>query len=412
MAHTLKIYDGTSTESLTTSSFVLQNYTPSAPRMSDDIAQQTITESISVAAVGSTTELMRAAVQRIERMFTLARRRQVSNTGDRVFLLFQVDGDSDEYRSEIVNGFVQMLRPSLQGWGSKVMECDIVIERRAFWEGAEVQVRTGSVANGETGNSTTVQSVAVEGTIPTPAKIEIQNDELSALSLRDVFISGNTWNDPGNFDGFLTGAALSWTGATSHTTDAASWTLTDAMLADCQGDEFRAIAAFTANTSGAYYRMNTKYSSTLLGYTDEVASSFGLTTYKLFDLGALAIPPGGHDSATSDLKLTLSVRAGATGSGTLDFVQLLPARDFRKLRFIGYQLGAGESLVDDGIEGRVYVDDGAGNHAPIVVGSGDPIMLYPSESTRIYSLFARASEFDPTWAQTITVSCRPRRLTV
>lgn len=414
MAHALSVTDGTTTISLTSTNFMLLRYVPVAPRMveGEDIELNRVTESIDVLAYAGSTTDMQDAVRAVEQLFTTARRRAASNTGPRVFIQLQLSGDSDTYRSEITDGYIQLGDESLQAWGNAKMTCAILIERRVYWEGARtLLVDAETIVNGEGGNSVSISSSSVEGALPAPVEVKITNGELGAVTWRNWYMAGNAFNDPATFSPWLTGSAFVWSNNQTHGTSILAWTLTDAQLADMAGDYFRFIAGYTtAPTADAYAKLRLRWNNQVtLVEGDEVYTGASGGHY-LEDMGAFPVPPGGASSATL-VSVRYSVRAEASGSGTLDFIAMFPADNFRKIRQVDYSTAAGASIIDDGIEGIAYVDV-SGSRYPLVATYGDPLRVWPGRTNVLYFLYDEAAGFSPTNSMDVSVWYRPRRLTV
>jgi len=417
MAHALSITDGTNTVTLTSGDYTLTDYVPvvaDAATAADDI----VSDTISVVVSDTTTALVQSNINDIEELLTYAARRQEMGTGPRVYLKFQVSGDSDTYRSEIVNGNVSVTQDAMRSWVGRKAYVTIQVRRRGFWEDdSETTLATTQALTNDGQNNSHVVT-GVNGVLPSPAKITLANNAGSSLYWSRFHLSNNAFNDPSNFSGYYDGGAISWTGAqTAYVAD--SWTLSAGFLDDCAGDYFRLLAAFTTGVNdvpaGTYWSAKLYYNVTELASTDMVYAGVGVTR-GLYDIGAMPLPPGGYYTSNAALTLKLLVRASTTGQCTLDFLQIIPAGPgvHRKWRQIGYLAANGESIVDDPYEGITYLLS-SGDRVPIITTRGEPLMLWPGKSNRITVLFEEsdiASKFQPTRSTQLTVSHRPRRLSV
>ena len=407
MAIGLNITDGSTTYDLTSGVYEGVTYAPVPVSFSEAMQPDaTTTETIEIRLSG-TSNALRDSVQYLERMISLARRRQDTGTGARIYIQYTPYSAADTYRSEIVDGSIELdSNPGLRRMDWTTIRIAMHIERRAFWEGDEAELANALIDNGEAGNYVDIDNGDVAGTLPAPCKVTLENQSGGALDFNDVYLSCNTFNDPANFTGILGGAALSWTGAVTHASDQVSWTLTDAMLADLAGDYFRILAVFTTVTSTHYWRANVKFSNATLQAGNELSCP-----QNICDLGTFALPPGGWNTASSGVKLTISARASATGSATLDFVQLMPADNFRYLSQFAYDIANGGAVVDDGIEGTAYVLESVARK-PLIIPRGKPLMVYPNKDARVYALMQDATTYDPTWDMRLKVAYRPRKTLV
>jgi len=163
-----------------------------------------------------------------------------------------------------------------------------------------------------------------------------------------------------------------------------------ALLGQAQGRTFRVLAAFDSLTSSANLRASVgSYISTL--YVPMRTGSERTGVRELVDLGEFPIPPGGYNVANAAAALAVTVRSAASGSGTLNFVMLMPTDGYRKLEQVGYTAGNGDSIVDDGIDGGAYLLSSTSRY-PILRGVGD-LRVYPGADQRLYVLLDEDSGF-------------------
>lgn len=409
MAITLAIYDGTTTINLSGGTGTINGceYVPTPVPVSEAMAGGVIEDRIDLDLQGTAANMI-ADIDSLEDMFARARRRQTEQTGARIYLQYTVAAGEDTHRSEIVDGSVELSsdagrRSFAGGW----LTVPLSVQRRPYWEGPEATLVNGtSIANGETGNYVDISAGSIEGTIPAPMRIQVQNTSGAAQAVRRIYIAANAFNDPANYTGFLLGDTLSWTGASDHTTPRKTWSLTDAMLADQAGDRFHVLAAFTSLTTGAYFRAESQFFVTTDEVTNEVAGTN--SAYELLDLGTLRLPPGGANSVGNSIDVAMTARHTATGSGVLDFVQLLPAAEFRHIKQRDYQVNHLAYIVDDGIEDLLYILNGS-DRWPRLVGYGKPPRLWPGRANRVYVLWDGDTGFDATKTANVYIYYRPRR---
>lgn len=427
MAHVLQLTDGTATLTLTGGSYTLLDYTPIATDPST-AATVTISEDISLLVSGASTTAVQASIHAIEQMLTYAANRAEFGTGPRVYVQYQVSGDAATYRSEVVGGYVDVTPDAIKAWVGGKSEILLHIKRRGWWENVAPTTLVTASARTNNGSADTVLlgGGAITGALPAPAIVEITNTATSALYWDTFYLGANAFNDPAGFTGYLnsTGAAITWSaGAADSVMEA--WSLNSTMLADTAGDYFRVVVAFADTSSGTspqsdiYLRVRVKYGVTILARGGLVYTGPGVTK-KVFDLGALPLPPGGYltDNVPLTLEVTVTADAASSVNHYIDFVQLIPAGRgrFRRLEQIGYAVGLNDTLVDDPVTGLVYVKDYSdGNkRIPIVTQRGEPLMLWPGRACRITALFdeSDADPYNPSRTYGLTVRYHPRRLSV
>lgn len=369
----------------------------------------TTTDKVEILLQGNSATMV-ADVQTIESYFARAARRQETQTGDRVYLEYTLYSGAAVQRSEILDGYIEAdQNPALRrfDWGTVKLTGEIV--RRPYWEGTEQTLVNGTtIANGESGNYVDIASASILGSLPAPMRIELENNTGVSKVYTEFFYAANAFNDPTSFDGFLAGASLSWGAATDHTTTQHSYSLSAAMLADLGGDRFHVVAAFTAATD-FFLRAQSEFSLTTMETSLE--QRVDTNDLELVDLGTLRLPPGGANNASSNIDISLTVRDTSSGSGTLDFCQLLPASEFRRIEQIGYNIPAAGRMVDDGIENRAYVLSGA-SEWPLLVALGRPVHIWPGQDNRVYMLANTSNGFDASMSHKVYIKYRPRRSVV
>lgn len=409
----VRLTDGTTTVTLTTGTYDGVTYFPAAASVSEAMTPGfELADEIRIVASGTATELI-AARNELEELLNTARRRQQTQTGPRVFVEYQNATGADWFRSEILDGRLSADdEPMLRRVDNGTNVFHLAMMRQPFWEGDRTQLVNGTtIANGESGNSVQIAANDVEGNLPAPVEIKIVNAEAGAVAWRNFYLACNAWNDPAIYTPWLTGSAFVWSDSQTHGTSILAWTLSDAQLTDMAGDYFRFIAGFTtAPSADAYAKLRLRWNNQVtLVEGDEVYTGASGGKYML-DMGAFPVPPGGYSSATL-VSVRFSVRAAVAGSGTLDWIAMLPANNFRKLRQVDYSTAAGASIIDDGIEGIAYVDV-SGSRYPLVATYGAPLQVWPGRINRIYALYDEASAYTPGNDMTVSVWYRPRRLAI
>lgn len=439
----LRITDGTTTVNLNSTDPVQgATYFPTAPDFDEDAGYAAeVTETAEVLLSGTASSI-RSTVTSIEQLFELARVRQRTKMGPRVYVEYQAVSGDDYYRSEILNGRVQWSQnPGARRLSDTTpkVQIGVHLRRRGWWEGALTQLSLTSSANGTpttgyvtlynkddaTASQTNwigIASSQVDGSLPAPLKIEVAQADASARAWRDIYLANNAFADPGNMDPFLlgsealSGATANWTGSSTHSVKRFVWQLGTTLLADTTGRYFRVLVAPAASiTSGSYVKawvlayVSTSYQTLWEG--DEVLASGA----EVLDLGAMPLPPGGYDTALTNIALAISVRSETTGSMQVDFVQLTPADwgQYRHVVQLGYDTSQNDGLIDDGIEELTYYNDAAaGTHFSIMRPYGMPLYVWPNRTQRLRVLINGGSGFAASWTMKAKAWYRPRTVTI
>lgn len=395
----LRITDGTTTLTLSGSGVYLgATYFPASQSGTERIG-----ESVPVILEG-TDSAIRAAVQDIQQLLRAAANRNKTLTA-RYFVEFRPVDSGDIFRAELFGGDANYSQApaerSLYNTTSTV-RVTVTWERAPRWEGPEEELylssssqseRTGGVSlsindNAGTPNWAQIVSSRVKGTQPAPIRLRITNSSGSGLAWRNFYIGVNAYSSPGSADLWLLGseatggATSSWAAGTGHS--ALQWLipLNATLLGQTQGRTFRVIGAFTSISATAAVRAS-------VGPYVGGVFDFGRIGPErqnvggVIDLGEFPLPPGGYNVANAAAALAITVRAAASGGGTLDFVMLMPTDSYRRLRQNAYTIPNGEAIEDDGVEGGTYWLSGS-NRYPTLRSSGAPLMVFPERDQRIY----------------------------
>ncbi len=215
------------------------------------------------------------------------------------------------------------------------------------------------------------------GDVPTPARIRIQNDYDVQERLREVRIG---WYDRKQNlilegeDSETDVTIVPDTAASQQVYavgDAFTWEIPQSIYRDFVGP-FRVLANGDLPADSTW-RISAGYEMTRLQYGTRVAVNGAGTGWT--DLGWLSMPPGGYLSPT---RAPLTIWLDGSEEAKLDFVQLLPARQHRRMAFQhGYNCVHGACIVDDGIDDAVYYDFD-GTKYPLIDAWGDPLLIWPS----------------------------------
>lgn len=475
MAHILRIrgasplpFSLSSHESvLLRSSVMLRHYTPKTPEIAstspsageDDggevsnLRYNNVTETIELSVLGISaggglsTTLAQDAFNTIEKFLYEARRYQKYRTGSKVYLEYQVDGDTHFWRSEILFGRLELQQDAMQIWGNAHIPCLLHITRRYYWErtGALTEIRLTSAyhttpktagvwvynsnAGGTVGNYVQISGTEIVGDLPAPAKIQLQNITGASQSYRNFYIANNAFNTASVFAHTMEGESsvygtqvnaagcsggkymqTSFSGTTFFL-----WPMTTRLLYG-GGRTFRILARFATYplSTPVYVRAVLANEDGLLPVAtgEEVKlPADGSNIYELVDLGSLPLPPNGNGLPWDTMTLKLEMRAASNATVGLDYIQLMPTEEYRHIVMRGGLMIANGALLDDGTEGKTYmVEDGA--NKPYFSPRGSYINVYPGITQRLYFLHDEGTVSDINNVSTVFMWYRPRRLTI
>lgn len=222
MAHLLDLVEsGTVNLAGTATSGVyikLMEYTPQVGFEINENA--TVTETAQVEIRGTAAADIAAAYGSINRYFQQARTWQSAQVGTPVFVHYQPDGYAAAYRSEVIDGRVQIVEGGLNypRWNNFRALVDVSWERRNYWEGLTLTAATLSNNNGTTTQLTlfvvndgtavggytrinwaNIAANQITGDLPAPARIEIFGTSL--VTSRNFYLT-NSWSSNSGTDGF------------------------------------------------------------------------------------------------------------------------------------------------------------------------------------------------------------------
>lgn len=421
-----RLTDGVTTVTLSGDGAIIGcSYFPQPGKDSDNL----VTETIPVILEG-TDAAIRAKLDDVEELLLQAAQQRDLLTA-LVYLEFQTSASAPIYRSEVHGGQVAWSdvpgRHRLEA-ASNLVEAAVIVDRRNFWEGAETEVylssslhseRVGGVTvynndNVTNANWAGIASNRITGNLPAPLKLRILNNSGASLGWTNFYIANNVNSAPASIDCWLLGseatggATVSWGSAVTHNILQYILPLSDTLLGQTKGRYFRALAAFTSNglntnwRAGIYSNIGGIYAPLVIGRERSTAGG-----EELVDLGALPIPPGGYNVATTAVALVLSVRCPSSGGATLDFVQLMATDSFRRLEQVGYSMPVGTGIEDNGIDGGAYAYS-SGAKYPIIKTYYDPIYVWPGKTQRLFILFDESANFVAGRPMTVSGWYRPR----
>lgn len=418
----LRLTDGTTTLTLSgAGAYLGATYFPAT-----QLGAERLTESFPLILEG-TEAAIRAAVNAIQVMFARARDRGKTLT-PRLFAEFRPGDTGDIFRAEVFDGDAPYAQPPAERYLAGALNTVRVMvswERAAAWQGPEAELplasstqaeRTGGVTiynddNAGNPNWTAVAGANVKGTRPAPVRLKIINATGGSLGWRTFHVGVNAYSAPSSADLWLLGseavggAAKSWSEGVGHNSLQWLFSLPTALLNQTEGRVFRVIAAFDTISSTANLRASVgSYIGGVYSVTRAGAERIGAR--EMFDLGEFPIPPGGYDVANAAAGLAVTVRSAVAGSGTLDFVMLMPTDSYRRLEQTGYTLANGAAVVDDGIGGGAYALSGSSRY-PIVRAVGEGVRVFPGMDQRLYVLFDEGNSFVAGRQMTVQAWYRP-----
>jgi hypothetical protein len=420
----LRLTDGTTTLTLSGSGAYLgATYFPANQASGDRI-----TESAALILEG-TEAAVRTAAQAVDLLL-----RAAPAAGERarppLYVEFRPIDSGEIRRARVYGGFTNWSQVAAERSLSGSLNTVRIVatwERATGWQGAEVELPlwssvsaegTGGVTaynddNGGVGftNWVAVGAANVLGTQPAPIRLRIANASGGARQWETFHIGGNAYSSPASADLWLLGseavggAAKSWSAGVTHSSLQWIFSLSSTLLGQTQGRTFRVLAAFTSLSSTATLRaaVGTYLSSVF------VASRTGGErngVRELVDLGEFAIPPGGYDVGNAGAALVVTVRSASAGSGTLDFVMLMPTDGYRKLEQAGFAAANGDAIEIDDIDGGAWLLSGSSRYA-IVRASGEGLVVHPGRENRIYILFDEGANFVAGRQMTVRAWYRP-----
>ena len=414
----LRLTDGTTTLTLSGSGAYLgATYFPTS-----QAGAERLTESAVVILEG-TADAVRAAAQAVDLLLRQAPERKRIGAPP-VYVEFRPLDSGEIRRAEVFDGFGQWAQPPAErylGGTLNTVRLTVTFERTAAWQGAEVEIPLASSVHTERTGGVTVTGSAnlnyaaitaanVLGTRPAPIRLRITNASGAGRAWRRFHVGLNAFSAPASADLWLlgseaaAGASASWGAGVGHSSLAWLFPLSATLLGQAKGQAFRVIAAFDSLTSTANVRASVgSYVGSLYVPMRVGVERTGLR--RLVDLGEFPVPPGGYDAGNSSAALAITVRSAASGSGTINFVMLMPTDGYRRLEQVGYTTGNGDGIEDDGVDGTLYYVSGS-NRYGILRGVGD-LRVYPGMAQRLYILYDEDSGWTAGRAMTVQAWYRP-----
>jgi len=436
MAHVLQLASGSFLDSLVGSGRRLTNYMPSSGKPGDT----SVTDRIEVLFLDTSPINVRDKKRNIERYFEMARRYQRLRSGDRVYLQFQLHTDSEVYRSEVLDGRIDLMEDSVQESALNYIEAVIYITRRPYWEGSATAL---TLTNGSGSNNTgltiynhddgtaghdnwaLIGNTAIAGSLPAPLQIEIKNlgtrqvknvhiciDSLSSSSQNLVAIlegeAGGVSGGASTAGSYSNGSTMSFN---VNTTNAISWTIPSATIGYLAGRNIKFLGKFTF--SGTVYA---QVSLSIAGLTVVKSPEVRLNTQDYIqDLGTIPVVPGYAGTGWADISLIISFRSTSNVAMTCDFVQMTFADDFcyRYLTSVAASwltLDVNDTIMDDGIEELAFVYSATTiiGRIPMISARGNPIYVNPFYGYQKLRFLIDGNSTNVDWTFSVRAWYRPR----
>lgn len=423
MADVYRLSDGITTIALSSGNYRVLDYQMGAL---DDKSPDEITETLELLISGASHDSVRDDMRAVEKLLEAAKRRKQWQSGPRVYLQIQWDGDAANWQSEIVDGRLETDRLPGQLWRRKV-QCALIVTRKFFetvdWTQLTLTNTNGTdntaglnvyAVNDGVGSSPNdrvnylaIDAAEVTGVLPAPVKVELANATGGIVHWPNWWLSVNAFNDPANFAYWIEAESLvagggsnvasgnySGGSARQDTISVASeyhYTLGAATVQDCAGYPFRVLMGFYGDPPTGYMQASIRDSSgtVTLQAGDRIAVT-GSTTQRPVDLGVLRIPPAEFGPTYGALRLVITITPASAQTITMDWLTLFPAATTRFVKAMITGFASTEKLVIDESLERAYTAD-ATNEFPSAIPMGAPLLLQPQVVNRIYLVASTSS---------------------
>lgn len=436
---TLTVTDGTTTVTLSGGLMSYDQSTSSRSNMDED----KVSERMKIRVDGSTIADVRTTIRTLALLFEQARRYNKNHVGNRVYLNYDPGNTGVTWRALLFNGVavLDIEKAIMMTWDSGFLVIELQIEREP-WEGPETELALTN--NGGTGtggrsisnndystddNWVTIAGSAVAGDMPARCRIELYHSYATNPFQKYIWIhhktdgltnfthvleaedgSGGTTTVDANASGGNK-KAISW--AVTTLTKIWDETLTDSLINSINHGKVSVLIRIDdVSYTDLYIKwvLRNTSGSTLV----KDGSLTPIPADRTFvDLGNVRLPPGETGGTNGALLFELWAQRLSAGTHNLnlDYVQLspiAPANSFRKLSALDGGLKYQETLVDDGIEGRVYRLSSSKRITDFAV-EGGPIMLFPGQDQKlIVTAMETAGAYYKAQTFTMRVYYRPR----
>lgn len=387
-------------------------------------------ESIQVRLIGGSVQANLSQRAEVDRLLLQANRRQGNKTLSPVYVFFKRDPTATQYRSEVIDGRAEWETSAFdrEYWDQNTQYAEIEWTRGNWWEGPEAQIPlTNLNGTANTSGLTVYNTNDLAGTAPTRqvnyvaiagTAVVGDLDGLTRLEIKNTFAThklgyawiGHSYTNPATLTHFFdTNSATAASGGSAVSNGLASggsyvdiplvsgteadlltWTLTSTQLDAFAGRMYKALLRwFGGVDTNIRYRLQLKWRGSTI-WSSSLVSLLGAPYGTLFrDLATFKLPPwvaGLSNQDEMQLVLRGLTDSGGTVTTSIDNLQLLPVDGWRHIAYVSSGGGTlNHRVIDDGINGRLYEDDGAGGSiAAPIVGYGRPIALRPDVDQRLY----------------------------
>jgi len=439
VGHALSLTDGTRTVSLVGAGVMLRHYVPQTPSIEPAGLIGQVSEPVEVMLHGASAAAVQSTVAAVERLFLAARSRYWTGHGPRVFVQLALAGEGVTYRSPLVNGSLELEKDALTAFGQCKVNARLILTREGYWEGPRTALplsnRNGSgnttgltLYNRGTGqdNWADIQAGAVGGSLPAPLELWLTNNSGATRHYANFRIANNAYDPalPHILEGESANPAVTVVGdggssggaygAFTGVSGSFQLEAGPGVTGKIAGRRVHLLARFAALPLTGVWAQATvlDFAGVTPLYTAPEVLLTPAAGSRIHHLGTVPLPPTAYDTSGPTLKLRVNVTCAAAGTVGLDFVQLTPADDlcYRHIIQQGYGAPNGSTLVDDGIEGLVYLQVGGTNY-PLYTARTQPVHAFPGVSNRIYVLHD-GEGMGVNWTLSLRAWCRPRRLTL
>lgn len=376
----------------------------------------------------STVAEIRAVVGSITRQFETARRYNNYDGGERVYFNYQPAGYSDSYRTEIIDASItpQVGVTDTSIWeatGTKTVSFDINWTRRNYFEGPEaiLTVYNGNGTSGTVGfdphfndgsgatpnkkyNYVSISGTSIQGDLPCATKFVItaSNERLKRFGIWagwDASITATSFTD---YSG--SAASAGECNGTAYAALATTQVFTPGSTSTYAGYPFEMVARVRHHTSAS--ATVALWASQTTGYTvttDKVYTTVGTSYWSIVPVGIMTIP----DKYISDPVVAApSIRFYCDGTIDWDCSWLVPV----SAKIVAEAEQASLIFNIDGIDGQNY--GRVSSAVSAYLETYGEMKLFPGKDTRLHFLNSNNVAVSTSNTYTVTVSYRPRRLTI
>jgi hypothetical protein len=416
----LRLVSGSTVVVLSDASTVVTNYVPVISE------EQTVVESFGVFVSRSSVAQVRDFLHEIERMFWKAGENQNRLTDERVYIEINFENAADWWRSEVLSGRVNI--PSVELWPQGRQQIDIIVERRNYWEGAEVELPLRRVGDGSAvtggrnwtgfneGNALQIPASAVTGSMPAPFRLTLQNNNGTNISTRQFFLSHNVFVAPtstlaaGSANPLVLEGETALSGGTNFNSSGMRggqyrsvsftgssytvfWSVPASTLALTRGRWlYGVLRGGFPGVRPALARLRVGFPNTMVLTTLYAGSWHRIGGTNMNAVGAVPLPPGSETGNHTAVSLAVDFLYSTSGNYIIevDALYLLPMDGFLDFEQLGYQLETNEEIVINGLDKRIYAQSTAGTISVFAQRSDFP-QLVPNRTQNLVLLMAEAN---------------------